>query len=243
MTLPKITFDDIIVPATQPPREVWEYWNKNYLIAPRLFHRDVAKAEQILQTMVGDIGLGRAGGKLLEGLTDNRDVKILRRWIGLRKAPAIAALVKQELDDGDYGKIVIFGMFQDLLMTLRDELRHHGAVLLFEGTPPEKRARIVKRFQNDPRCKVLCAHIPASTGAMDLTVATEVLVAEADWNDSMNPGAVMRCHNAQQKKPVRVRFAALKDTADERIQQALKTRTRRVIESFETGGSIESFDD
>lgn len=243
MTLPKITFEDFTVKSTLPPREKWEYWHSNYLLAPRLFDKDIAKAEQLLHTMVHDIGLGNEGGKVLEGLKDKREVKTLRRWMGLQKAPAIIEMVKAELAANAYGKIVIFGMFRDTLIELRDGLKDDGAVLLFEGTPPEKRVRIIKRFQNDARCKVFCGHIPASAIAIDLTVAKEVLVVEGDWKDSMNPCAIMRCHNAHQLKEVRVRFAALQGTIDERIQRALKNRARIAVGDFQTDDVVSPFDD
>lgn len=256
MKLPKITFEDVIVPATKPPREKWEYWNSNYLIAPHLFDKDIAKAEQVVDALVNDVGLGHGGGlgrggglgtdgsHILEGLKDRREVKILRRWTGLRKVPAVAALIRGELDAGAYAKIVVFGMYQDALMELRDALKDYGAVMLFEGTPPDKRNRIIKRFQANDGCKVFIGHIPAAAVAIDLTVAHEVAVVEADWKAVMNPGAIMRCHNARQTKPVRVRFFALKDSYDVRVQRALKIRARIAIDEFHREDEIPSpFDD
>lgn len=229
--LPKISFSDVVVEPVDPPREIWERHFSNYLIQPDQFHRDIDVQTRLVETVTGTLGLGADSMKVLEGL-DNK-VKSLRRWIGLQKVPKTLELIKSELEAGAYDKIVIFAVHKAVLEELRDGLAKFGAVLIYGGTPPEKRENHIRKFQNDKRCRVFLGNVQAAGTAITLTAAHQVAVVEADWTPANNQQAVMRVHRIGQTKPVSVRFIGMAGSIDERIQRVLKVKTRTLTALFD----------
>jgi SWI/SNF-related matrix-associated actin-dependent regulator 1 of chromatin subfamily A len=229
--LPKILFSDIVVEGKEPPREVWEMYFSNYLLQPKQFHVDIAQQTRLLDTVAGDMGLGADGMQVLGGLQNQ--VKSLRQWIGLQKVPAVIDLVSAELAAGAYDKIVIFGVHRAALVELRDGLKKFGAVLLFGGTPNEKRDRNIKRFQTDPKCRVFVGQTVAAGTAITLTAAAQVLFIEHDWVPGNNAQAVMRVHRIGQTRQVTCRTVGMAGSIDEKIQRKLKQKMRTLAEVFD----------
>lgn len=231
--LPKIMFSDVLVEASPVPIDVWEHHFREYVLRPDLFKADMEKQVQILSTLTEDLGIGPKGGslKILEGIAPK--VKSLRRWVGLQKVQSVIKLVSQELKDGAYDKIVLFAVHKDVLSELLRGLADFGSVLIYGGTPPEKRDRAIKKFQTDPKTRVFIGQIIAAGTAINLTAAHHVMVVEADWTPANNQQAVMRCHRIGQTKPVTVRFAAIAGSIDQRIQNVLRRKTRTLVEIFD----------
>lgn len=229
--LPAIHFQDVVVEPTPVSKELREIYFDGYILQPQALDRDIEKERKVAETLIGDIGMGADGVRILESL-DTR-LKNLRKYVGLQKVPKLIEMVKEELDNEAYGKIVIFGVHRCVVEEMRNGLREYGAVLIYGGTPPDKRDRFVKKFQEDPRCRVFVGNVLAAGTAITLTAAHQVLFAEADWVPANNQQAAMRCHRIGQTKPVTVRFAGLADSVDERIQAALKRKTRTLLELFD----------
>lgn len=231
--LPPITFEDYAVPAARPPEEVFEYYFQNYLTYMDRFKPDMEEQERILQTVFCDAGSVDASVKIL-GAMDTEKVKSFRRWTGLQKVASVVELVDRELRDGAYEKVVIFAVHRDVVNTVRDGLgKRHGAVCLYGGTPAKKRDEVIRRFQRDPKCKVFVGNIQAAGTNIDLSVAHDIIMAEASWVPGDNAQAVMRCRHLEQKYPVNVRFIGMADSIDERIQRVLRRKTKTLTELFD----------
>ena len=149
-----------------------------------------------------------------------------RRYVGLSKTPAIAEMVAEELERGDYEKIVIFAWHKDVIHDLRERLAKFHPVSVFGGTPPLKRDRLAHEFRTKGRCRVFIGQILAAGVAIDLSVASEVLFAEMSWVPGDNAQAAMRVHHLKQTKPVRVRVCSTAETLDERVNHVLRRKTR-----------------
>src|SRR5690606_3268769 len=67
-------------------------------------------------------------------------VSRLRRLMGTYKAPRIAKLISDELDDGAYRKVVVLYYHREVGRLLRERLAPHG-VVGFDGSTPRPSAR------------------------------------------------------------------------------------------------------
>jgi SWI/SNF-related matrix-associated actin-dependent regulator 1 of chromatin subfamily A len=169
--------------------------------------------------------------KTLEGLANS--VSTLRRYNGLKKVAQVIEAVSFELEHGDYEKIVIFAIHRDVIEQLRKGLIKFNPVTLYGGKTDEKKQQAVDRFQNDKRVKVFIGNIQAAGTTVNLTKANNVLFVEQDWVPGNNAQAMMRVHRIGQTKPVLVRFATIKDSLDEKIDNILRRKSRELVAIFD----------
>ena len=153
----------------------------------------------------------------------------LRRLMAKAK---VRPLVEQVLDDFDCGmaKIVLFAWHREVIDAIAAALPEWAGVVVVDGsTAPTARQKAVDRFQSDPKCRVFLGQIVAAGTGLTLTAACEVLFAELSWRPGDNAQASMRCARLGQMWPVRVRFASLAGTVDERVTDTLRVKTRDVV--------------
>jgi len=156
----------------------------------------------------------------------------LRQYTGLAKVPALVELISSELEAGAYEKLVIFACHKSVIESLRDGLRKYKAVTLYGGTPPMKRQENIDKFRTNPKCRVFIGNIQACGTAISLTSAHNALFVECDWTPANNAQAAMRIHRIGQDKPVRIRYASLANSTDERVMDALRRKTRDELAIF-----------
>lgn len=171
------------------------------------------------------------GLKLLEAIA--KSLSTLRRYTGLQKVQAVEQMVKEELSEGYYHKLVIFAIHQSVIEELRVRLRKFKPVTLYGGTPPEKRQDHIDRFQKDPFCRVFIGNIQACGTAITLTAANQVIFIEQEWTPASNAQAAMRCHRIGQTEPVFVRCIGVADSIDEQINIVLKRKTKDLTQLFD----------
>lgn len=197
-----------------------------------------------LKDVVDTYGEGEKGVSILEHVFDS--VATLRRYTGLQKINGVVKLVNKELENGDYHKIVIFCLHKDVIKALQREFTAlgWGVVTLYGGTPPKKRQKNIDKFQTKPTCTIFIGQVQAAGVAITLTAAAEVLMVEWMFTPGLNAQAVMRVHRRTQLSPVRVRFATIKDSIDNKISNAYMRKARELTAVF--GGKtieIEKGDD
>lgn len=193
----------------------------------------IDKEEKLLRQLIEEnVKLnGETGMKLLEALA--KSVSTLRRYNGMQKVEPIAEIISDELMNGAYDKVVIFAVHQAVIEGLRSKLERFGCVTLYGGTPPNKRQINIDRFQTNPAVRVFIGNIQAAGTGITLTAADQVVVAESSWVPAENAQAIMRCHRIGQANPVTVRHFALRDSLDQKIQQAIKRKTRDIAVLFD----------
>ncbi|UOF83060.1 chromatin remodeling complex ATPase-like protein [Caudoviricetes sp.] len=167
----------------------------------------------------------------LEGIY--RSVSTLRRYMGVQKVEAVEQLVKSELENKAYKKVVIFGIHRDVINGLRERLKSFGAVTLYGGSPPEARQKAIDDFQTKARCKVFIGNIQACGTAITLTAGHHVIFVEQSWVPGDNAQATMRCHRIGQQNTVFVRFVALANSFEENLTEILKRKTRQLTRLFD----------
>lgn len=229
--LPPIHFDHVTVPPGPVDLDV----HFVQYVFPRderqLLTEKLEKETRLVTEGLRSTTLGRDGLTLLQALSES--VSTLRRYTGLQKMPATIEMVKEELEEGYYDKIVIFAIHMGVIEGMRDALSKYKAVSLYGGTPAHKRQRRIDRFQRDPKCRVFIGNIAACGTAISLTAANQVLFVEQEWSPTANAQAAMRCHRRPQEKPVFVRCVGLADSIDESVNKILKRKTRDIVEIFD----------
>lgn len=142
----------------------------------------------------------------------------LRRLIGEAKAAGTIELVKDELHNGHYQKVVLWAMHTSVIRQVERAFR--GAVLTIDGsTPQAARAEIVDRFQTDPEIRVFVAQLRAAGTAITLTAAHNTVFLESSWVPDDDLQAAKRCHRYGQTRPVLARQSVLAGSVDELVMR------------------------
>lgn len=137
------------------------------------------------------------------------------------------------------GKILVFGHHSEVLMDLDDFVRKKlkTQTIVIDGkTPQHSRQGLCQKFQKDVNTRVAMLSITAAGVGLTLTAATVVVFAELYWT----PGSLMqaedRAHRIGQKDCVMVKYLLARDTLDESIWEAVKSKLKVVDQSL-TGKS------
>ena len=160
-------------------------------------------------------------------------MSMMRRYIGLSKIKATVDLVKNDLGDGGIEKLVIFAYHRNVIEALRRELSQFHPVVVYGGTPPEKRQKNIDKFQDGKRCRIFIGQIVAAGTGINLTVAHNAIFVEPDWVPSNNAQAAMRLHRYPQKKPVLIRFLMIQHSIDEEISRAYRKKAKMISQVFD----------
>lgn len=226
--LPPINYVDVLVEPTPIDEEI-------YFVGESMWREHVKEQEESLRQLLVLNNATKAYStnfaNSLEALAPS--LVTLRRYTGLSKVKGVAAMIRDELDTGVYNKIVIFAVHRDVIVAMREELKDYGAVMLFGGTPPAKREKAIRDFQNSPACKVFIGNIQAAGTAITLTAAHNVVFIESDWVPGNNAQAAMRCHRIGQTRPVYVRFVAAAGSVDEKVTEVIRRKTRDLTKVFD----------
>ena len=144
-----------------------------------------------------------------------------------------AHLISSELQEGQYKKIIVFGIHTDVLYALRRSFLTEGfkVILVTGSTSSENRFKAQKRFQSDPSYPIFIGNIQAAGVNLTLTAATQVVFIEQDWVPGNNKQAADRAHRIGQNQTVSVRHICIRDSIDEKITATL-TRKIQEISTF-----------
>lgn len=156
----------------------------------------------------------------------------LRRLIGRAKARSVACLVREELQQGQYKKVVIWAWHTEVIDTLAASLGAFDPLIVDGRTPQHKRGKIVDHFQKEAGAQVFIGQIQAAGTAITLTAADQVVFVESSWVPDENEQAAKRCHRFGQTRPVFVRISALADSVDELVAATL---TRKLANKIQIG--------
>jgi len=229
--MPEATFEDIAV--EEGPVDVATWFPEWYIPTDRSaeFERTLAEQTQLFDINVKALGADtRFTLAALQGLS--QPLTLLRRVLGLKKCKAVGTRLAWELGRKSYDKLVIFAIHKGTAETLRLKLARFGALTIYDKSPLDRRARTLKRFQTKPRRRVLICNVKSMLNLADLSVASNVVFIEPEWDPMLNAQAVFRVHNRRQTRPVYVRFFGLKGTSDELVSAAMRRRTCAIVRDF-----------
>lgn len=147
-----------------------------------------------------------------------QEITAIRHKTALKKMPSVVEHVFNTLDEAE--KVVVFAHHHDMIDGLAEQLG--DCAVTFDGrvTPIERDAR-VKRFQNDPACRVFIGSIRAAGLGLTLTAASVVVFAELDWTPAAMVQAEDRLHRIGQQNAVLVQHLVIDGSIDQRMAEIL----------------------
>ena len=155
-----------------------------------------------------------------------------RRLLGEYKAPHVAKLIAQELDDNAYPKIVIGAYHRDTLARLNKDLAKFNPTGFDGSTRVAYRQPIIDAWTNDPQQRVLIVQQTAGGVALNMQAAPEIALVEPDWVPDVNAQFIKRIHRIGQKNPCRARLFTIPGTLDDSVMSGL---AKKIAMQFELG--------
>lgn len=159
----------------------------------------------------------------------------LRRVLGKWKAAPVAQIVRDELKQEQYKKIVVLYHHRGTRETFERVLGASDInVVGFDGSATSSRRQNQIDLYNDDGFEgVFLAQQTAAGVAINLQSGHEIILTEPSWTPSDNRQAIKRVHRIGQTEPVRARIFAVADTLDDKIMETIARKTR-MIEYVET---------
>src|SRR5262245_15341849 len=129
----------------------------------------------------------------------------------------------------DARKIVLFSewttMLDEIETVLAPKLRMVRATSVrLEGkVPQQKRHELVRRFREDPACRVFLTTNAGATG-LNLQAANTVVNVDLPWNPALLEQRIGRAHRMGQKRPVQVFVMVTESTIEENMLGTLSAK-------------------
>ena len=232
--LPPILHTQVVVEPSPVDLSLWfpriEYgWDSEREVLAK-----IDQENQVLESIFQLKGETTDAAEILKGFQNSPKVVVSRRYVGLQKATTVAELIGDELRSNLIDKIVVFAWHRDVLkqmwLCLHEEFK---ADIIYGGSNPRKRDRMVHRFQTDPKHRVLLAQILACGIAIDLHAACEAAFVECSYVPSDNAQAAMRLHRIGQQRRVRIRYFSLDHHVDESVMAICRRKTKDLTAIFD----------
>ncbi len=120
------------------------------------------------------------------------------------KADELATLLAEVLERPD-AKVVIFSQWLRMheLIVRRLQARRWPHILFHGGVPGRRRGDLIRRFKEDPRCRLFLSTDAGGVG-LNLQNASVVVNMDQPWNPAVLEQRIGRVHRLGQQRPVRV---------------------------------------
>jgi SWI/SNF-related matrix-associated actin-dependent regulator 1 of chromatin subfamily A len=145
-------------------------------------------------------------------------VSLERQRCGLAKAPRVAALARDILEEED--ALVVMAYHRAVMDVLAREFSAYSPVMVRGGMSDAEKDAAVRAFQSG-RSRVFIGQLQAAGTGLTLTAARTLLFAEMDWSPGVMTQAEDRIHRIGQTCPVRIIHAAAEGSVDLMLAQAL----------------------
>jgi SWI/SNF-related matrix-associated actin-dependent regulator 1 of chromatin subfamily A len=142
------------------------------------------------------------------------------------------------LEAAEGQKLVLFAHHRDIQEKLKADLAAFGAVSISGGDSDDNRDAAVKRFWDDPTCRVIVCSIKAASVGLNLQCATNVAFFEFAWHAADMDQAEARCHRIGVSAAVMSYWLIGEDTFDEDMVALIeeKRAVASAVVSGEGGG-------
>jgi SNF2 family DNA or RNA helicase len=223
--LPPITIETHTIEPSAVDIEV--YFPNVILTGAGELHREIEAQNAKLR------GMPKDGDAVIDYLRQmSTSAGTLRKYIGLSKVPGYLAKIRPELRERRYDKLIIGAWHSDVIELLHRELREFNPVILYGGTPAEKRQVRIDKFKDNKACRVMICQVKVGIG-FNATAAYTVDVLEPSWVPAENKQLIDRCHRIGQDAPVTARFFGCGRSIDEDIAKALALKAKELAKVFE----------
>ncbi len=152
------------------------------------------------------------------------------------KFEAFKELLAQALDEGE--KVVVFSQYLEMLDLIEEHLRALGVDFSGLRGATRRRGAAIKKFQQDPACRVFVASLLAGGLGVDLTAASVVIHYDRWWNAAREDQATDRVHRIGQSRGVQVFRLITRGTLEERIDAIIREKRRLATRLLETDPAV-----
>ncbi|MCU7816310.1 MAG: DEAD/DEAH box helicase [Candidatus Thiodiazotropha sp. (ex Rostrolucina anterorostrata)] len=120
------------------------------------------------------------------------------------KLKELGSILQEIMEEGDH-KIIIFSEWERMLQLVREQAEEMGlGYALHTGKIPQPKRRVeIRRFKNDPECRLFLSTDSGSVG-LNLQVADVVINLDMPWNPAKLEQRIARAWRKHQKRPVQV---------------------------------------
>ncbi|KAK5098815.1 hypothetical protein LTS08_006193 [Lithohypha guttulata] len=150
------------------------------------------------------------------------------------KIEAIVKLVLASTKDDSETKTVIFSQWTSFLDILEPHLKKNGvqSSRLDGKLSPLKRDLAIERLLTDPSTRILLASLSACSVGINLTAASQVVLADSWWAPAVEDQAVDRVYRLGQKKECRVVRFVMEGSVEEKVLEVQKNKRKLVSAAF-----------
>jgi SNF2 family DNA or RNA helicase len=154
----------------------------------------------------------------------------LRRHTLAAKLPAMAEVLIEDFEEHGVEKMVVFGIHRQGIEYMAEKMKKYQPVVLYGGTPANKRQDAIDRFQNDAACRLFVANIDSGGTGVDglQKVCSFVNFMEKAWTPASNLQSVLRLLRIGQQNKVRVRSFVLDRSTDEYVDSVLTRKMKEL---------------
>jgi superfamily II DNA/RNA helicase len=147
-------------------------------------------------------------------------------------------LLEQLVDDPSR-KIVLFSEWTTMLDLIEPMLARRKAdfVRLDGSVPQPKRAGLVQRFQDEPRCRLFLTTNAGSTG-LNLQSANTVINVDLPWNPAVLEQRIARAHRMGQTQPVQVYVLVTEQTIEENLLATLAAKKDLALAALDAESEV-----
>lgn len=156
------------------------------------------------------------------------------------KIEALREEIRFMVERDGSAKGIVFSQFTSFLDLISYSLHKSGikCVKLDGSMSISARDAAIKRFTEDPDCRIFLMSLKAGGVALNLAVASHVFLMDPWWNPAVERQAQDRIHRIGQYKPIRIVRFVIENTIEERILR-LQEKKELVFEGT-IGGSSEA---
>lgn len=156
------------------------------------------------------------------------------------KIDALREEIRFMVERDGSAKAIVFSQFSSFLDIIHYTLQKSGVhcVQLDGSMSMGARDAAIKKFTEDPSCRIFLMSLKAGGVALNLTVASHVFLMDPWWNPAVERQAQDRIHRIGQYKPIRIVRFIIENTVEERILK-LQEKKELVFEGT-VGGCSEA---
>jgi superfamily II DNA or RNA helicase len=183
----------------------------------------------LLEKKIQNDGLKKSKIHVLEALLRLRQVACHPALVDKSKAKLpsakLDALIEQLTEVlEEHHKVLVFSQFTSFLALVKAALDKKEIPYEYLDGQTRDRKACVKRFQEDPECRVFLISLKAGGHGLNLTAADYVFILDPWWNPAVEMQAVDRAHRIGQTKPVFAYRLITRGTVEEKILELQKQK-------------------
>ncbi len=140
-------------------------------------------------------------------------------------------------------KAVLFSEWTTMLGLIETLIEKHGlSYVRLDGSVPQKRRQqLVRKFQEDPDCRLFVTTNAGSTG-LNLQAADTVINVDLPWNPAVLEQRIARAHRMGQRRPVQAFVLVTEGTIEESLLQTLSAKHNLALAALEADSDVDAVD-